>query len=213
MITLLVGLIKTHAGELANTPFDFQFRIPIHIQYVDIYNSELGNFGLAGWTIFSDITALKNETASLHVFGPLWQYDKNGSWLEVMGGFKRNDDGYNEPVFDIRLLDRNIPRVNLMAEIAYFPREERRRLYTWMAADTPISLGKYQIRLGIESENIFSCVGKKDSLGIGPRVVMPLPIEKISPSLSSSFTVTYQSRNDQDFLRCYLGLTYRFGRK
>lgn len=209
---LFLATVKADAGELGNTSFDFQFRSLFHIQYVDLHTNKLGSFGLAGWAIFSDVTAKNNETASFHVLGPLWQYGKKGSWFEVMGGLRRNEDGYNDPVVDLRLLDRTFSRINLMAELAYFPREERRRLYTWMAADTPIPLGRYQMRLGIESENIFSYSGQRDSWGIGPRLVFPIPLQKISPALSSSLAVAYQHRNDQDFLRCYLGLTCKLGR-
>lgn len=193
---------------------DLQFRIPFHLQYSGLYTNSLGNFGLAAWNIFSDVTEKHNKGANFFATGPLWQYGEKGSWLEIMGGFKRNENGYNDPAIDIRLFDRTLPRLNLAAEISFFPRQERRRIYGWLAADTPIPFGGYQARVGLESEGVVSLIGKRDSFSIGPRIVLPLPfVSRISPHLSSSLTTTYQFRNDGDFVRCYLGFTYKFGKK
>lgn len=212
---MFLGVIRVQSAEKpSESSVAFQLRIPIHLQYTGLHTNNLGSFGIAAWTIFSDVTEKNNNTASFNVVGPLWQYDKKGSWLEVMSGYKRTEDGFSDPALDVRLFDRTLPKVNIAAEIAYFPREERRRIYTWLAADTPITLGNCQMRVGFESENILSCIRRKDSLGIGPRVVLPLPfVSKISPLLSSSIVTTYQHRNDRDFVRCYLGITYRFGKK
>ena len=194
--------------------FDFQLRIPLHLQYGDLYTNRLGKFGFSAWSIFSDVTDDNNRTANFNIAGPFVQYGQKGSWLEVMGGFKRTEDGYYDPAVDVRLLDKSLPRLNIRAELAYFPSESRRRFYAWIAMDTPVPIGKYQVLAGFESEDIVSYSGKNDSLGIGPRLVVPLPfVSKISPSLSSSITITYQFRNDRDFVRCYLGLSYVFGKK
>ncbi|OHA24944.1 MAG: hypothetical protein A3C79_03100 [Candidatus Taylorbacteria bacterium RIFCSPHIGHO2_02_FULL_45_28] len=214
LTAMFLGAIGIQSAEKPDDSLAFQLRIPIHLQFTGLHTNSLGSFGIAAWTIFSDVTEEDNNTANFNVIGSLWQYGERGSWLEVMGGYKRTEDGFNDPALDIRLFDRTVPKVNIAAEIAYFPREERRRLYTWLAMDIPISLRKYQARIGLESENIVSCSGRRDSLGIGPRLVLPLPfVSKISPALSSSLTTTYQYRNDRDFVRCYLGLTYKFGKK
>jgi hypothetical protein len=187
---------------------DFQIRIPFHIQYPSIKTTTMGSFGLGAWTILPDVTATNNQAALFAVIGPLWQYDKKGSWVEIMGGSRRNEHGYKDQVIDLRLLDRTLTKINVITELAYFPRKERKRFYIYVAVDTPISLGKYKMRLGIESENVFSLSGKKDSLGIGPRLVLPIPLGNVSSSISSSFTATYERRNDRDFVRCYLGTTW-----
>ncbi|MEK9201111.1 MAG: hypothetical protein AAB909_04020 [Patescibacteria group bacterium] len=211
---LLVGVTNTQAADKKETTPDFQLRLPVHIQYVGLYTNHVGRFGLAAWNIFSDVTHEDDPTATFSILGPLWQYDKKGSWFEIMGGVRRGEDGYVDPAIDIRLHDRTLSWIHITAELAYFPREERRRLYGYLAVDTPIRLGTYQMSVGFESENIISYSGKEDSFGIGPRLVLPIPwIKKISPSLSSSFTLAYQHRNDRDFVRCYLGCMYVFGKK
>ncbi len=207
------ALILFMAVQAYGEDLDFQLRIPLHLQYSNIYSNNVGSFGIAAWNVFGDVTAHDRETATLSIAGPLWKYDNKGSWLEVMGGWRRSGDGYNEPVADLRFLDRTIRRLNIFGEVAYFPRVERRRFLTTLAIDTPIPLGSYKIRIGFESENIISCIGKPDSFGIGPRLVLPIPFNRISPSLSAALAMTYQYRNDRDFFRCYLGVTYAFGKK
>lgn len=212
LLALSFGTLSPLWAHSEDMPLDFQLRIPFHLQYLNIHTNRLGSFGLAAWTILSDVTAKNNETSTLSLIGPLWNYDQKGGWLEIMGGSKRNDDGYIDPVFDLRLLDRSLPRVNCAVELAYFPRQERERVYAWFAIDTPIRIRDYVPRLGIESENIFSLSGR-DSLGIGPRLTLPLPVNRISGKLSSALSMTWQYRNDQDFMRCYLGLACTLGKK
>lgn len=213
MIVAILTITNTSRALAEESP-DFQLRVPVHLQYFGLHTNTAGNFGLAAWNIFADVTAPRNETATFSAFGPLWQYDTKGSWIEIMAGFRRNEDGYVDPALDIRLSDRTFRRLGLFAELAYFPKEERRRVYAYLAADTPVQLGSYAVRVGFESESILSLAGKHDSLGIGPRLVLPLPfVSRISPHLSSSISIGYQYRTDQDFVRCYVGCTYVFGRK
>ena len=125
-----------------------------------------------------------------------------------MGGCKRNEDGYLDPFINLRFLEKRIPHLNIGGDLEYYPGEKRERFYSLITADTPISLGKYSIRVGLESENIFSFSDKKDSLGVGPRIVLPIP-QKMLPFFTSSLTVGYQLRSDKDFLRCYITFTYQ----
>ncbi|MSR71660.1 MAG: hypothetical protein EXS50_03295 [Candidatus Taylorbacteria bacterium] len=199
------------AAENNQTP-DLQFRIPLYVQYIPQQTNTMGSLGVAARVIFSDITVTNNGSAMFLAVGPLWQYGERGSVVEILGGARVNEDGYYDPLVNILVLDRSFTKLNLMADIAYFPREERRRLYGLFIADTPLTLGKYTMRYGLESENIISLTGKKDSFGIGPRIVFPLPLTKISPSLTGAFSVGYQYRNDRDFVRGYLSLTYKFGK-
>ncbi len=213
--TILVVVHQSAAADKAENP-DIQARFPLHIQYLGLKTNSLGDFGIGIWNIFLDTTAKNNETRSFNLIGPLWQYDKKGSWFEILGGCIRNEDGYNDPIVDLRILDRTLPRINLTSEVGYFPRKERERFYTFLAADTPVQLGEYQVRVGFETENILSFAGKEDSLGIGPRLVLPIApklLKRVSPGLSSSCTIAYQCRNDVDFLRLYVGVTYKFGGK
>ena len=212
VLATTLGIASTKGAERAPEP-DFQFRIPLHLQ-IPLSNGTnwYSGFGLAGWSVFTDTTAENNHAQNLLLGGISYDYGTRGSWVELMGGSKLNRDGYNDPVADFRFLDKSLARINLSGELAYFPRRERERFYILLAADTPLTLGKYTPRIGIESEDIFSLSGKRDSLGIGPRLVLPIPW-KIHPSVSASLTTAYQFRNDRDFVRCYFGLTYKFGKK
>lgn len=213
ILAIFLALVETmspvYGEEMGNSGVDFQLRIPFHLQYVpESWNKNKGTeFGIAGWAILPDVMAKNNNTASFLVFGPLIKYGE-GNWVEIMGGSRINDDGYIDPLINLRFLEKRIPRLNVFGDVEYFPGEKRQRLYSLFSADTPLNLGKYVVRVGVESEDIFSFSGKKDSLGIGPRIVLPLP-KKMSPFLTSSLTIAYQCRSDRDFLRCYLTFTYQ----
>lgn len=212
-LQVILAWLSLSLRAFAEEAPDFQVRIPFHVQYPRIETNEWGSLGLAAWALFPDVTAKGNETSTLNVVGPMFTYGGRGSWIEVLGGFRANDNGYMDPIADLRFLDRSFTKVNIFGELGYFPRAELRRMYVLVGADIPIPLGKYEPRLGFESEDIISYAGKKDSLGIGPRVLLPLPLGKFIPGLSSSVALAYQFRNDRDFLRCYLGFTYTIGKK
>lgn len=182
---------------------DLQLRMPFHLQLMP----EERRVGLGAWAVLPNVLAKGNQSALLTALGPLIEYDRKGSWIEFMGGSRLNDNGYVDPMLNVRLLDKNIPRVSLGADLEYFPREEQSRFYSLLSADTPVQIGPLSLRFGIESENIFSFSGKKDSLGVGPRIQYLLPLR--SAKFSAAVTASYEFRTDRDFARIYFGLTYR----
>lgn len=209
ILLISVGVVSLlHSEEIGNSDIDFQLRIPFHLQYApESWANEKMTFGIAGWAVLPDVMANGNNTASLFAGGPLLKYG-NGSWAEIMGGCKRNEDGYSDAFINLRFLEKIIPSLNIGGDLEYYPGQARRRFYCLLTADTPVALGKYSMRVGIESENIFSFSSKKDSFGIGPRVVLPIP-QKLLPNFTTSLTVGYEHRTDRDFLRCYLAFTYQ----
>ena len=211
VILVCAALFRTAPATAAETQSepDVQLRIPIHYQIpFSTTNDVWSRFSLAAWTVLSNITAKDNNAQSLLVGGLSYDYGAKGSWIELLGGAKLTQDGYRDPLVNVRFLDKSFTRLSLSGDLEYFPRLERGRFYALLAADTPIRLWEYTFRLGVESENIFSFSGKDDSLGIGPRVVFPLPI-KIHPSITATFTVGYEFRNDRDFVRGYFAINYR----
>jgi len=208
MLALVLRTFSIYAEEIGNSNVDFQLRIPFHAQYVpeSWKVDDKTELGIAGWAVLPDVMARGNNTATLFACGPLLKYG-DGSWAEIMGGCKRNEDGYTDPFVNLRFLEKRISRLNIGGDLEYYPGEERRRFYSLLTADTPISLGKYSMRAGLESENIFFFSGKKDSFGVGPRIVFPIP-QKLSPHFAVALTIGYQHRTDRDFLRCYLVFTY-----
>lgn len=206
-----VGSPVLAAPARHDSSVDFQFRIPLHLQYIPEQTNAFGKFGIGAWVGFPDITATENESSHLLLAGPLWQYDNKGSWVEFLGGVRNNKDGFRDPLANIRWRDRSLGPLQITADLAYFPQMERRRLYSLVTADVPLPIYKYQMRCGVEAETIISFTGKADSYGAGPRLVFPIPLQRWSSHLTSSFAVAYQMRNDRDFVRCYLSLTYLFG--
>ncbi|MES2471041.1 MAG: hypothetical protein V4526_02305 [Patescibacteria group bacterium] len=203
------------AASKPDQSLDVQARFPINIQYLNQNTNRFINAGATVRLIFPDVTAKDNETARLYLAGPLISYGKQGSTVELLGGERHNEDGFQDPIVNLRLLDRSLPRLYIGADLMLFPREERRRLYSLFTLETPLLIGSYQMRYGLESDNTFSFAGKEDSIGFGPRVVFPLPLQKISQHLTAALAVGYQVRSgsDPDFLRCYFTLTYRLGKK
>jgi hypothetical protein len=109
---LLAAPLAAH-GQNANSNPDFQLRIPVHIQR--------GNW--AGWIILPNVTAPDNNAAVLAVAGRLFRYGENGrgGWTEVMGGTRLNQDGYVDPLINLRLSEGRVPRVSIFADIQFFP--------------------------------------------------------------------------------------------
>jgi len=179
---------------------DFQVRIPVHIQVLLRAPTEAKDrFGLAMWGILPDVTAEKNQMATVAVVGFLWQHDKK-NWVEFLAGARLNQNGYKDPILNIRALNNLIPGVTVSAEIQQSFRVARRRTLYWLAADMPTGLGK--LRAGVETENIHF-FGKNNSIGLGPRVALPLPW-KLPSGVKMSAAATYQFRNDKDFVRVYI---------
>jgi len=200
LVLLVLGWLIPALGQGGA---DFQVRIPLHLQ------AAKGNkkIGFAGWFVLPDTTAHGNRFASLVVAGALYRYDKRGSWIEFMGGARFNENGYKDPLVNIRFLDSTLKRFNFFGDIGCFPRESRKRFYWFLSADTPVQVRKFKFRVGVESENIHF-PGRRDSLGLGPRTVVPLPL-KLPQSLKLSVVTAYQFRSDRDFLRLYATLLYR----
>lgn len=186
------------------TEADFQIRMPLHLQYVP----EGKKIGLAAWVILPNAMSRNNHTQTLLLAGPLIEYGKE-NWVELMGGVMKNDDGFIDPLVDLRFLNKLGSRWTVSGELAYFPSAEKQRFYSFTVVETPVRVGKYGIRVGLESENIIYFNGKKVSIGIGPRIIFPIPEKWIKP-FKASIVVGYEFRNDRDFLRFYIPLSYRW---
>ena len=125
-----------------------QVRIPVHIQVLLRAPTEAKDrFGLAMWGILPDVTAEKNQMATVAVVGFLWQHDKK-NWVEFLAGARLNQNGYKDPILNIRALNNLIPGVTVSAEIQQSFRVARRRTLYWLAADMPTGLGKLRAGRG-----------------------------------------------------------------
>lgn len=207
-IALIIGLNSSCIKAAELDSLDVQVRIPLHVVWEP--NEKARKIGFAFWNIFGDVAAPSDKMATLSIMGPRFEYGHKGSWVEFLGGARRTENGYVDPIIDVRFSDKSIEKFSISGEIGYFPRELSRRLYGFLAIDTPLTIGKYKMSYGVESENIISFAGKKDSLGIGPRLVLPMPMRLLPKGLSSSITVAFQHRTDKDFIRLYCGMTYKF---
>ncbi|MEK7071360.1 MAG: hypothetical protein AAB943_00285 [Patescibacteria group bacterium] len=176
-----------------------QVRLPFHIQILPNAKAETNNrFGLALWGILPDVNAPKSPFTTLLVGGLVWRQGR--SWVEFMGGIRLNQNGYRDPILNIRALYNQIPNISVSAEVQQSFRVAKRRTVYSVAVDAPTGLWK--LRAGVESENIHF-FGKSNSLGLGPRVALPLP-GKLPSHVKMLFAATYQIRNDNNFVRAYL---------
>ena len=204
-IVFVVLMLLASRTLTAQEKPDLQLRFPTHIQSLSENGCELNIWGIGTWAVLPNVLAQGNNMATLLVSGLLWQPDK-ANWFELMGGGRVNQDGYIDPILNIRFLVSVIPKVALLGEIQQSFRGERRRFLWWLAADTTTPLWK--VRAGVEMENI-NFWGKKDSYGLGPRVTIPIPI-KLPSGGKLAVAVTYQLRNDRDFVRMYTVTTFKF---
>ena len=210
---LFLALLPT--SVFAQEGPDPQVRIPVHIQVLPKADPETKNrFGLAFWGILPDVTAENilpdgtvkdNGLATLLVGGFVWQHDKK-NWLELLVGQKRDQNGYKDPIVNMRFMNNQVPHVTIAGEIQQSFRNERKRFFWWVAADTPVHMWK--LRAGVETENIHS-FGKTDVHSIGPRMVMPLPLSASAKALKVGLVTTYQFRKGngpryRDFVRVYI---------
>ena len=191
---------------------DFQVRIPVHIQVLPKADPETKNrFGLAFWGILPDVTAENilpdgtvkdNGLATLLVGGFVWQHDKK-NWLELLVGQKRDQNGYKDSILNMRFVNNQVPHVAIAGEIQQSFRNERKRFFWWVAADTPVHM--WRMRAGVETEHIHS-FGKTNAHSIGPRVVLPLPLPVRAKALKVGLVTTYQFKkgHDRDFVRVYI---------
>ena len=181
---------------------DFQVRIPIHAQ---IFGGEetktraKDRFGFALWVVLPDVTAEKSHITTLLVGGLVLQHEKK-NWVEFLAGARLNQNGYRDPILNIRVLNNQISNITVSAEIQQSFRLAKRRTVYWVAVDMPTGLSK--LRAGVESENIHFA-GKNNSIGLGPRVALPLPW-KLLGGAKMSMATTYQFRNDKNFVRIYI---------
>ncbi len=194
VISLVVLLRPSVALGQDEGGTDYQFRLLLHKHAI----GDGSKFGLAGWWVVPDMTAEDNTFRSLVVGGLL--YKQETRWVEFMGGGLVHQDGFVDPLINVRISERSFERVTIFADLEYFFRRER--FYWWLGADTPIEIGKFKARIGIESENI-SFQNKPDSLGIGPRLIFPLPFYK-----KATLITAYEFRNDRNFLRHYLVINF-----
>ncbi len=198
----MILLSVTAFGQTSDV--DFQLRIPTHIQVQGNPDSKDNRIGLAAWTVLPDVTAEKNHIAVLLVSGLLWQHKQN--WLELMGGTRVNQNGYVDPLINVRFLNSGVSHVNISGDVMMFFREERRRFLWWLAIDTPIKVWK--LRAGMETENTHFW-NKSDLWGAGPRVVAPIPIE-LPPSIKISVVTAYHFHNTRNFVRVYAVTNLKF---
>src|SRR3989338_8670365 len=93
MLALVLRTFSIYAEEIGNSNVDFQLRIPFHAQYVpeSWKVDDKTELGIAGWAVLPDVMARGNNTATLFACGPLLKYG-DGSWAEIMGGCKRNEE-------------------------------------------------------------------------------------------------------------------------
>lgn len=187
-------------GLSAQEKTDLQIRIPTHFQILPSTSLETENhLGLALWGILPNVTAPNNNLTTLVVGGLLWQYNKK-DWVEVMAGSRMNQNGYVDPIFNLRLVNSRVPGLSIFGEIQQSFRKERKRTLYWLAVTTPSHIGN--IRVGVETENVHF-FGKGNSLSFGPEIVVPLPI-KLPRGMKTSLTTTYQFRNGRNFVRVYV---------
>ncbi|MBN2407074.1 MAG: hypothetical protein JXJ19_05205 [Elusimicrobia bacterium] len=184
----LIVLMLTASSVFAESA-DYQLRVLLHKQH---YIGK--SAGLAGWWVLPDVTVEDNEWKSLVVAGPLFKYADG--WIEVMGGAMIPEVGENDPVVNIRVLNKKIDRLGLFGDFEYF--FEFERFYFFVMASTPLTLSGIECEVGIESENIIF-PDKDDSYGIGPRLGIKFPWYK-----KASLCCSYEFRNDTDFIRNYI---------
>lgn len=195
LICFVLALCVSTVAFAQENELDLQFRVPTHIQV-----KEEGGLGLASWAVFPDITTERNGKAMLLVSGILWQVDQKFV-AEMMAGGKVNQDGYVDPLINIRLFDAHMSKLGVSVEIQQTFRNDRLRFLWWVATDTPVALGKFKMKVGAETENIHF-LGKKDTWGIGPRVIVPLPLH-LPKFLRPVVMVTYQIHSDRNYVRVY----------
>ena len=86
------------------------------------------------WGIFPDVTLEKNHATTLLVTGLVWQYDERGekgkdkSWVEFLAGARLNQNGYMDPILNLRFMDKRIPKFAISGEIQQSFRKDRRRI-------------------------------------------------------------------------------------
>ena len=206
---VLLALLSPATVVFGQEKPDFQLRLPTHVQIFTQADSEAKDrFGLAVWGILPDVTLEKSRVTTLLVGGLVWQHNKK-NWVEVLGGVRLNQNGYKDPILNVRVLWNQVPRVAISGEIQQSFRMAKRRTVYWIAVDTPT--GIWKLRAGVETENIHF-FGKNNSLGAGPRVALPLPW-KLPNGVKVSAVATYQFRNDKNFVRVYVITNLSFGGK
>ncbi len=197
LFLLLLVILVPNSGFAQEKP-DFQLRFPTHIQILDDDTKKDARLGVALWGILPDVTAEKSRATTLLVGGLLWQHKNN--WIELLAGSRMNQNGYIDPILNLRLVNNKIPGLSLFGEIQQSVRQERRRTLYWLSVTTPVHI--WNIRAGVETENIHF-FGKANSIGIGPEVIVPLPM-KLPARAKVSVITTYQIRNDHDLMRIYI---------
>lgn len=164
---LIVLLLLLGIGSRADAQESAQLRGIVHSRFFvsgEAKPKPNGMF-LVGWSITNVMSGIPNNSNVLLGFGYAGK-----SWaIENMIQRQWSSSG-NALLLDWRFTAQPTKRISIYVEGA--PRIDNRILfYDFVTVDVQV-LGPFNI--GIETENVHRYVGK-DTLGLGPRVVFPLP--------------------------------------
>lgn len=170
---------------------DYQFRLLLHGQYV-VHNG----IGIAGWSIDPNILNTKTPVGVV-LAGILWKQKMR--WAELMAGTFINGEIPNDPLLDIRVSDTSNTMVHFFGEMRYSLKTDT--LLIGPNIVFPIyTIWDKAVSIGAESD-IFITKGKVQ-YGVGPRLVIPLPIQ------GWSLATACQVSSNQDIFKSYLSYTF-----
>src|SRR3989344_2097936 len=196
IITLILMMIFP-AKALAQKEeyvLDFQNRSLLHIQYVATPDSFI-----AGWLISNGQYYGNNNINALLGIG----FRGERWWFETMLQKQWGQKG-DKLMADNRFVYDFDGKASLYLEVAPFLNEEDGgSVYDMVVFEKTI---RQNFNLGLETENVHK--KEKDSLGIGPRISIPLSSVK---ELKTSLAFAYQFRSGEtDPFRFYLVFSRRF---
>ena len=153
-------------------------------------------FGWAGWVVASDVVNPVGQRGLLVAgLGYKWK----GGWIEVMPGAFVTEHQRPDTVLDVRSSLNFAKGLNLSVEGLRAFGTRRTLLITTFTALVPGTAGR--LRVGGEADLIFK--RGRDSLGVGPRVVV-----KLNPHLSWAVGHQFRYGGEPDFVRSYGLVTF-----
>jgi len=200
---------------------DTQVRFVSHLQFgVEERKDGKVSRGWAIWANLPDLTATSPgrwDGASTFIVGGVAlghpRRAERSAWVDLLVGARVGEvDGYVDWVANTRFAFP-LGRLGISGDVEFYPRENRRRLYWWLAADARIPSTPF--RVGAETENINRLLDHPDGWGLGPRISWPkkLPHERVwfrTLAVSAAYEWRWGRRSpklaEQDFARLYVVL-------
>ncbi|OGE73985.1 MAG: hypothetical protein A3I07_04415 [Candidatus Doudnabacteria bacterium RIFCSPLOWO2_02_FULL_42_9] len=190
MYKLVLALLLVTSPLFAGQHSDYQLRPLVHWQ---IPNNE--GRGIAGWTIFPDIT---QPFRTVIVAG--WLMKDGQNWLEIMSGgvFTAST---RTPLINVRAYNRN-KRTDLYTEFQIRPNLTLASVFV----TSPLQIKNFVFRSGFEFEAVTGLNGNiKNQALVGPRISFTVP--KIA--WLSVATVAYTDLRGHLIMRNYIVATIR----